>query len=244
MMMISKGIYPYDYVDSYERLNDDKLPPIEDFYSKLNDSKCDPKDYERAQLVWKHFNCKTLLDYHNLYLTSDVLLLSDIFNNFREVCYKIYGLDTVYYLTAPGLSWDAFLKHTNEEYILNKKGEFQLELITDIDMYNFIEQNIRGGLSQISKRYAKANNKYMSNYDKSKIDQYILYLDANNLYGYAMCEYLPKGDFKWNEDEWTDEKILQLDDEGKRGYLFDVDLKYPEELHDNKKEEKNQKLKN
>ena len=99
-------------------------------------------------------------------------------------------------------------------------------------MYLFIESSIRGGLSQICKRYAQANNKYMSDYDKSLMDSYILYLDANNLYGYAMCKYLPQSNFKWNTDLWTTDKILNLNDEGQTGYLFDVNLHYPEELHD------------
>ena len=121
-----------------------------------------------------------------------------------------YKLDVSYYYTSPGLSWDAFLKYTDEYYMKTYKKHFEVELITDMDMYLFIESSIRGGLSQISKRYAQANNKYMSDYDKSLMDSYILYLDANNLYGYAMCEYLPKGNYKWNNEEWTTDKILNL----------------------------------
>ena len=181
--------------------------------------------------MWNTFNCKSFKDYHNLYLTADVLLLADIWENFRSVCEKIYNLDACYYYTAPSLSWEAWLYHSKLE--AEKKNEtFQIELITDIDMYLFVEQNIRGGLSQISKRYAKANNKYMKNYDKNHIDEYILYLDANNLYGYGMSAYLPQGDFKWNNDEWTKEKILALKDETDIGFMFEVDLHYPEELHD------------
>ena len=151
--------------------------------------------------MWNTFNCKTLLDYHNLYLATDVLLLADIWSNFRKVCLKIYNLDVSYYYTSPGLSWDAFLKLTDEYYMKTYGIHFEIELLTDMDMFLFVESSIRGGLSQISKRYAKANNKYMSTYDKSLMDSYILYLDANNLYGYAMCEYLPKGNFKWNTEE-------------------------------------------
>ena len=116
-LMIAKGIYPYDYIDNYSRLYETHLPPIEEFYSQLNNSHCDKIDYERAQHVWSHFNCQTMLDYHNLYLRSDVLLLADVFGAFKDVCYKIYGLDASYYYTSPGLSWDAFLKHSNEKYI-------------------------------------------------------------------------------------------------------------------------------
>ena len=107
-----------------------------------------------------------------------------------------------------------------------------LELITDVEMFKMIESGIRGGISQISHRHSKANNKYMSNYDETKDDSYIAYLDANNLYGHAMCQYLPTGDFKWNNEEWDIEKILDLKDEANMGYLFDVDVSYPEELHE------------
>ena len=164
-------------------------------------------------------------------MISDVLLLSDVFENFKSVCYDIYNLDPNYYYTSPGLSWDAFLKHTNEEYLKKYNKNFQIELLTDIDQYNFVESSIRGGLSQISKRYAKANNKYMSNYDESKPEQYILYLDANNLYGYGMAQYLPRSNFKWNNEVWDKTKILSIPDNNEIGYLFDIDLKYPKKLH-------------
>jgi hypothetical protein len=221
-LMIQKGVYPYDYIDNYERLNENKLPKKKKFYSKLNYSECSNEDYERARIVWNKFNCKKLLDYHNLYLKSDVLLLADIWSNFREVCYKNYNLDCTYYYTAPSLSWDSMLKKT----------KINLELLTDIDMVNFVESGIRGGLSQISKRYAKANNKYMKEYDESKEDSFITYLDANNLYGGAMSEYLPYEKFKWNKEKWETNKILELNDKGDKGYLFDVDLHIPEKLHD------------
>jgi hypothetical protein len=138
------------------------------------------------------------------------------------VCYTKYKLDCEYYYTAPGLSWDAMLKHT----------KIELELITDLDMYLFVEAGIRGGISQISTRHAVANNKYMSTYEDSKEDSYIVYLDANNLYGYGMSTFLPTGNFEWKNNVWTKEMILQLDDESSKGYLFQVDLKIPEEKHD------------
>jgi hypothetical protein len=230
-LMIQKGVYPYDYIDKYERLNETKLPPKHKFYSKLTDSHISTKEYLRAKLVWNKFQCNKLLDYHNLYLSSDVLLLADIWENFKYVCYRIYNLDASYYYTAPSLSWDAFLKHQQNECRKENKN-FEIELLTDIDMMTMVESGIRGGLSQISKRYAKANHKGMNTYDKNLYDAYILYLDANNLYGYAMSQYLPQSGFCWNNQQWTAEDIMRLGDKDPVGYLFDVDLHYPEELHD------------
>ena len=130
------------------------------------------------------------LGYHDIYLISDVLVVADVWDNFRNVCYKVYGLDCCYHYTAPCLSWDAMLKCTR----------IKLELLTDIQMYLFFESGLKSGISQIFHRYAEANNKYLKNYDESKEDSYILYLDDNNLYGGAMYEYLPTKDFKWNHD--------------------------------------------
>lgn len=221
-LMTQKGVYPYDYIDSFDKLNRTALPPREAFYSRLYDSECSMSDYLRAKLVWKTFNCKTFLDYHNLYLKSDVLTLADIIKNFRDACYKNYELDFCYYFTAPGLSFDAMLKYT----------EIELELLTEEDMYEFCERGIRGGLSQISTRYAKANNKYMKVYDPTKQESYIVYLDANNLYGWAMSQFLPYKDFEWNYDAWTKEKILSIPNDAETGYMFKVDLRIPEHLHD------------
>lgn len=232
LMMIEKGVYPYEYIDTYDKLNETSLPFIDKFYSKLTLQHIHYKDYLKALKVWKRVKCNTMLDYHNLYLTSDVLILADVWENFKNVCMKIYNLDVSYYYTAPGLSWDAFLKHTQEECKLKSNEDFEIELLTDMDMYQFVENNIRGGLSQISKRYAKANHKELSTYNKNAIDEYILYLDANNLYGYAMSQYLPQKNFKWNTEEWTPDRILAIPDDSKTGYMFDVDLHYPVELHD------------
>jgi hypothetical protein len=113
-----------------------------------------------------------------------------------------------------------------------KITKINLELLTDVTMFKMVEDGIRGGISQISHRHAIANNKYMSNYDEKKDDSYIIYLYANNLYGHAMCQYLPTGEFKWNEDKWDTDKILELKDDSDIGFLFDVDVSYPEELHD------------
>lgn len=220
--MIKKGVYPYDWMDNYGKMYETRILKQKYFNSMLNKSQCDNEDYEQYKKVYKLFNCKNFMEYHNLYLKSDVLLLSDIWYNFTKTCYGIYNLDPAYYYTAPSLSWDAFLRFSKCE----------IELLTDGDMYLFVEDAIRGGISQISHRYAEANNKYMKDYDNSKCESNIIYLDANNLYGDAMTKFLPQKDFKWNTEEWTTEKILNLKDDDKTGYLFNVDLEYPEELHD------------
>ena len=157
-LLTRKGVFPYDYVSSMEKLSETQLPPKEEFYSKLNDEDITDDDYQHAINVWNTFKCKTIRDYHDLYLKSDVLLLSDVFENFRETCLKHYNLDPAHYYTSPGLAWDACLKETGQE----------LELLHDYDMLMMFEKGIRGGISHISKRYAEANNKYMDNYDFSK----------------------------------------------------------------------------
>ena len=222
-LMSQKGVYPYDYKDSFEKFNEKELPTKNQFYSILNDQDITNDEYNHAKEVWNTFMIRTLGDYHDLYLVSDVLLLTDVFENFRKTCMQYYRLDPCHYFTSPGLSWDAMLKMTN----------IKLELMTDIDMFQFIEKGMRGGLSYIANRYGNANNKYMKEYDEKAPSKYIMYLGANNLYGWAMSQYLPIGNFKW----MTDKEISKIDlgkykADGKKGLILEVDLEYPQELHD------------
>ena len=143
-----KGVYHYGYVDSITKLSETKLPPQEQFYSELNHSHISDEDYEHARKVWNLFQMKTMRDYHDLYLKTDVLLLADVFENFRDVCIENYKLDPAWYYIAPGLAWDACLKKT----------EVNLELLKDVDMLLMFEKGIRGGVSTITKRHAEANN--------------------------------------------------------------------------------------
>ena len=221
-LMVRKGVYPYDYMDSFDKFND-KLPTKEEFYSILNDEHISDEDYQHAQNVWKKFNLKNMGEYHDLYLQSDILLLAYVFENFRKTCLKYYKLDPCHYFTSPGLSWDAMLKMTN----------IKLELMTDIDMFQFIEKGLRGGISYIANRYGKANNKYMKEYNDKAPSKYIMYLDANNLYGWAMSQYLPTGGFRW----MTEKQINKIDltkykEDSTRGIILEVDLEYPKKLHD------------
>ena len=163
------------------------LPPKEAFYSNLNLEDISDEDYAHVQKVWDVFEIKNRGEYHDLYVQSDTLLLADVFENFRNMCLEIYELDPVYFVSAPGLAWQACLKKTG----------VKLELLTDIDMLLMVEKGTRGGICQAIHRYAKANNKYMKNYDKNNESSYIEYLDANNLYGWAMSQKLPVNGFKW-----------------------------------------------
>ena len=160
-------------MDSWERFNETSLPPKKSFYSELNLEDISDKDYLHAQKVWDVFEIRNLGEYHDLYVQTDTSLFADVFEKFRDTCIEIYGLDPSHFLSAPGLAWQACLKKT----------EVKLELITDYDMILMIEKGIRGGICQATHRYAKANNKYMKNYDKNIESSYLTYLDANNLYG-------------------------------------------------------------
>ena len=186
----------------------------------MNECDITDKDFEHALKVWKHFKMTTFREYHNLYLQTDVLLLADVFENFRNVCMKNYGLDPAWYYNAPGLAWDACLKKTR----------VQLELLPDPDVLLMIEQGIRGGVSMISKPYAKANNEYMDGkFNPSEKSKFIQYLDANILYGWAMSLPLPVTGFKWMTDlkNWR-----EFSDQEGRGCILEIDLEYPKKLHD------------
>ena len=210
-----KGVFPYEYMTDFSKLSAKSLPPKDAFYSELTNTGISDSDYEHAQNVWKTFDCKTMRDYHDLYLKTDVLLLADVMTEFRKTCKKAYGLDALHNYTSPGLAWSAMLKYT----------EVKLDLISDPDMYLFVEKGIRGGISTVVKRYAKSNNKYLDNYDKESESVFIPYLDANNLYGWAMNNPLPVSDFEWIEED----KLKYWE---QAPCILDVDLEYPVELHD------------
>ena len=218
-----KGFYPYEYMDSEEKFNDTKIPPREAFYSKLSGRGITEKDYKHVWNVWNSFKMKTFKEYHELYNITDILLLADVFENFRELCLKIYGLDPVYYFTAPGLAWDACLKMTN----------IDLELLSDPNMLLMFEKGIRGGISIISNRYGEANNKYMGRgFNKNKPSKYLMYLDENNLYGCGMSEKLPTHGFKWLTGGEMEKIYENRHNLNKIPCILEVDIEYPENLHD------------
>ena len=238
-LLKQKGYYPYEYIDSIDRLNETSLPPKESFFSSLTQKVITDKEYSHAQEVWKHYNCKTLKDYHNLYLKTDVMILSDAFEKYRKFFLKHHKIDPCYCYSAPGLTWQCGLKYTGIE----------LELLTDYDMLTMIEKGIRGGFSGVlGKRCVKAFNKYTPNYhgDRNRIldenemkecleilknggdlneflaEKYLLYLDANNLYGWVMSQKLPTKIFKWENDPDYYNNIPK-----DRGCIIECNLEYP-----------------
>ncbi|XP_074109310.1 uncharacterized protein LOC141534068 [Cotesia typhae] len=221
-LAIRKGVFPYEYIDSIDRLDERQLPNQESFYSKLTNSTISNDDYAFAQVVWNQFKINTLGEYSDLYLKTDVLLLADVFENFRLSCFKTYNLDALHFYTAPGLSNAAMLKHT----------EVELELLTDPEMLLFIEKGVRGGVrSMCANRHAEANNRYMGkDFDSNNPEKYLMYYDVNNLYGAAMSMSLPKGKFEWVEN--IDNVDQFFNDDESVGYILEVDLHYPEKLHD------------
>ena len=215
-LLTKKGIYPYEYMNSSEKLKETQLPSKETFYSRLHNEGISDENYAHAKNVWKTFEMKNLEDYHNLYNQVDVLLLADVFENFRDICIKNYNLDPAHYYTAAGLAWDAALKLT----------EVKLELLCDPDMLLMVEKGIRGGISMISNRHGKAYNKYMGKSFKNiELFIYIINLDANNLCGWGMSKPLPTHGFKWM-------KVSELETWENHSCILEVDLEYPRSLHD------------
>jgi len=225
-LLQKKGIFPYEYLDSWEKLNERNLPSIEKFYSNIKGKHISKTEYEHACMVWEVFGIENLQQYAELYLKTDVLLLTDIFENFRSVCMKNYKLDPVHYYTAPGLSFDAMLKMTGVE----------LELLTDIDQLMYVESAIRGGISQVSNRYGRANNKFLSDYNDQEESSFLIYLDVNNLYGKAMSQILPFGEFQWVQDIYSLPYILDIPHDNPYGFIYEVDLIYPPELFEKHKD--------
>ena len=231
ILLLRKGVYPYEYMDNWERFNETSLPSKESFYSNLNMEDIDDIDYRHGNNVFKSFKLENLGHYHDLYVKSDTLLLADVFENFRDMSIKEYELDPAHFVSLPGLAWQVCLKKTSIE----------LELLTDYDMLLMVEKRIRGGICHSLHRYAKANNKYIQNYNNNEESSYIQYLDANNLYGWAMSKKLPVNGFKWldtseasalaRSNKINEDFIKNYDENNDKGYILEVDVKYPKRLH-------------
>ena len=210
-------------MDSFEKFSEDKLPDRSESFTSLKDECINEKDYSHAINVWNTFKMKTMGDYRDLSLKTDVLLLTDVFEKFINTCLGYYGLDPCHYFSSPELSWDPMLK----------MAVIELELISDTDIHLFLEKGMRGGISYIVKRHSKANNKYMKCYHEYKESKFIMDLDANNLYGWAMSQYLQYSGFKWlNRREIDNFDVNSISENSSDGYILQVDLEYPDELHE------------
>ena len=213
-LLMQKGVFCYDYVDNVDRLDENQLPTKEKFFSKLYNEGITDAQYELAQRVWEAMGCTTLGEYCDVYLLVDVLILADVFENFRKTSLEDHKLDPAWYITAPGLTWDAMLR----------MSRVALHLVEDKEMLYMIEHGVRGGVAQVIKRYSE-----------NAPGTRVMYLDANNLYGWAMKQYLPVGNFDMIETPEGIEALGPLEnipDEGHYGYFFEVDVHYPPELHD------------
>ena len=213
----------YLFFDIIRKLQYTSFPSREAFFNTLSNQECSMKDYLNGKLVWNTFNCQSFGDYHDLYLKSNVILFADFSRRcVWKMCMDSYGLDAAHYYTAPGMAWDVALKLTN----------VKLKLFDNEDMYTFIERSIHGGISQISKRFVKANNKDCRDYDPLKPITHLIYLDANYLYGWVMSQFLPTHRIRWlTQAEINDIIIKYSADDSAAGYIFEVDLTYPESLH-------------
>ena len=179
------------------------------------------EDYLSCEKIWDVFGMKNMGHFHDRCLKKDVLFLTDVFEKFIDTCFKFYGLEPCHYFSSPGLSWDAILKVAG----------VKLEKISDTSKDFFIEKGLNGGISYIAKRYVKANNEYMKDYDPTKPSKFINYLYMYNLYGWGLSEYLPYGGFKWlkNVDGFD---VMSISKKNPTGYILEGDLQYPNELHE------------
>lgn len=221
-----KGIFPYSYFDDLDKLNETQLPPREKFYNILNNSDISEKDYLHALTVFKKFKCKNLRSYLELYQNVDTLMLAEFFTKFRETSFQSYELDPVHFVTSAELTWHAGLKMTKVE----------LQLLGDVNMYLWLERQIRGGIcTPGARRHVIANNPYLGDdyYDPRKPTNYIICLDVANLYGAIMHDYfLPLGDFYWlSEAEVQSFKILEMASDSPVGFFIEFDAIYPKSCH-------------
>lgn len=225
-LLIRKGVFPYDWFSDESKFDVQEFPKKEDFYNILTSSHVSDADYRHGEAVFKHFKCRNMGEYSDLYLKTDVMLLADVFETFRKLIMEVYELDPCHYLTLPSLSWDAMLKTTG----------VKLDLITNQELYDFIQRGIKGGITQLNVKEAKANNKWMKDkYNPNEPDVCLDYYDANNLYGKAMCSNLPEKNFEFldiHDNETEFERVISTPDESDTGYILEVDIVYDSSLHD------------
>lgn len=211
-LLLRKGVFPYEFCTSIERLQkQQEIPDIDHFYSKLKESSISVADHEHANHVFRHFRCQNMVDYTILYVTLDVLLLAEAMSAFREKTFSAFRLDCAHYLSLPMLSFDIMLKFTKAK----------IEHIADMDMFQLTQKHIRGGVSFINQRLCEATS-----------DRHLLYLDVNNLYGYAQTQPLPISEYVFlTKQEIRTFRLSQITSDCNIGYILEVDLEYPPKLH-------------
>ena len=226
-MLTRKGVYPYSYMDSFHKFEESCLPPKEKFYNNISKTHISEDEHDFIKELWKTFKLKNLGELHDLYMETDVILLADVFQEFRHFSLLKYRLDPAHYNTAPGLSWSAALLYTRQ----------RLEIPYDADMHLFFDKGMRGGASQVANPWAQANHEGIEkHFDREVQRAYIALFDCNNQYGWAMSQYLPTHGFKWMKLEtecpkfWTN-FVLEQEDCQDTGYFFELDLEYPKKLH-------------
>lgn len=232
-LMNKKGFFPYEYISSPEILNEKQLPSREKFFDSLSQSTLSVENYQHALDVFSHFKCKDIGQYFDLYLISDVTLLSDILQSFENLFYRQYGLSLPSFYTLASMSWIAMLKNTR----------IKLDLLTCPNQISFFKRGVRGGISQIMHKKVVANNKFLKDYDPQKPPMSLFYIDANNLYSLALSDFLPHKNYEWMSDCEV-EKLMQIDEKTNEmkifsipknsyyGYTLEVDIDIPLELHD------------
>jgi hypothetical protein len=236
-MFLRKGIFCYEHVDSLCKLNETNLPPKECFFSKLNNLEVSDDDYAFAKTVWDKFNVANLGGYLDIYLKSDICLLADVFQKFRNALYTNFRLEALHYVSLPSFAWSAMLKMSG----------VNIELISDCDQYKLFDSMKRGGMVNVPCRFAKAENKYTRSSvqpiepaqhanqvgDANLDDSFVAYYDIVNSYGASLSEPLPLSDFRWlSESEMESINLLDIADDAEVGYIIQCDFDYPRELHD------------
>ena len=221
--LTEKGFFPYSYLDSFEKFKE-PLPTYDDSWKNSLTGAIDitPSDYQHALNIYQEFGSRTLGDYHDIYLKTDVLLHADIFEKFRNLCLKVYTLDPSHVYSAPNLSWESMLISTN----------LKLRLLQDVDMLLFFERGIRGGINGVDElRHFTANNPHLISFDPNEKTTFGTFFDVTSLYAGTMQKMMPLGKYKWNSVITLDQ-ILGTPEDSKVGYFVEVDLKYPQHLHD------------